>query len=108
MDAADTDHQSDDDVRHRQWEADLYDRIAPAADEPSAPLTPDQERQQRAFARLLTFARDYGRGLLDEEYLRRECFALLIELKTSALIEGVEIGLSLGKGDPEPTQWGDD
>ena len=32
----------------------------------------------------------------------------MIELKTSALIEGIEIGLSLGKGDPDRTRGGDD
>ena len=108
MDTVDTEHpeeQPDHDhaltgeAAHRRWEWGLTDVLMRSVERAPGPaLTPEQEEQQRLLDRLLTFARDYGRGLRDDDYLRRECLAIMIAMKTSAFCDGLTQGLAMRRG----------
>lgn len=95
MDTANTDRAFDDDARKRLWESQLFDAMQTwERQDPAPPPTPDERRQDEALARLIRFARDHGAGLVSEDYLRREALGVMIDIKTSAFIAGVEAGLA--------------
>jgi hypothetical protein len=88
----------DDDARMRLWESGLYDLVQEYnASSPEIPPTEEERQQVKLVARLIRFARDYAGGLVSDDYLRREAFGVLVAIKTSAFIEGMDAGMELAR-----------